>query len=343
MTTDSTSPPCPVPPIHSTSNNSNSSPVSVQLVVLASSSSSSSSLISSTGAGSTREISSSPNEEEEEQEVCGGGENTRMMPTPQSTIDSQTNRTNTDNHNNMTMAAAPPLESTTAALGGEEKLASSMSAEEAMKDPRLWARYLSEALHDGKGALEFKFEDIVWARCGGFCHWPGQIKDPMSAGIQEHILKLGKPGMMLVLFFGSYDCAWVTPGKNNPLPFMEHHKACEKKSKGKLFRAAVEEADRFVKEGVLPPNFNMLAEEPEPGTEEGGEPEEEQPEEEEVNYNDSEVIARLLERKKKRLKLTPAEKEAIEKFKEKKAMKDRKDKVLRRLALKKPLPVVLRK
>ena len=104
----------------------------------------------------------------------------------------------------------------------------------------------------------FKFDQIVWAKVGRFCHWPGKITDPNTEGVQEQLLKLAKPGQFLVLFFGSYDCAWVNP--NHLVDFKEGYDSLVKKSKSKLFKFAIEEAEKYLKEGIVPEGFNMLAE-----------------------------------------------------------------------------------
>lgn len=87
----------------------------------------------------------------------------------------------------------------------------------------------------------------VFAKCRGFPWWPAQV---LSAHAGHHAPRKPGANAVLVHFFGTFDVAWVA-GPHLLVPLAEGlaaHGGC----KQRVFRKGLEEAETFVRTGLLP-------------------------------------------------------------------------------------------
>lgn len=95
----------------------------------------------------------------------------------------------------------------------------------------------------------------MWAKLGRFPWWPAQVLDASraDAGLQRE-----RPSEtdVLVRFFGTHDFAWVEP--TSCLSDISVNYAERSRQRKKLFAKGLEEAEAFRRNGILPPNWNVV-------------------------------------------------------------------------------------
>jgi 3-hydroxyisobutyrate dehydrogenase len=106
---------------------------------------------------------------------------------------------------------------------------------------------------DKSKAVQFKMNDLVWAKMPSYCHWPGRIVEPNT----PQIAKLKKsPTQHCIFFFGSNNYAWLE--EKSLKPFYEFKEEMKAKGKPKdLFAAAMNDIESFIEN---PENFSALFE-----------------------------------------------------------------------------------
>lgn len=80
--------------------------------------------------------------------------------------------------------------------------------------------------------------DLVWVKVQGYPNWPGQVMDPADA--LKKIQKRGKPGEVLVSFFGDRSYGWFKPKLLFALA--EHYDERARKGSTKVWHSTMQRA-----------------------------------------------------------------------------------------------------